>query len=136
MVLEQLTYISTAAVDLNAAQLTSILDIARSRNLQSGVTGLLVFNGLNFLQTLEGREGEVRAVFASINRDDRHSGVRVIAQHAVEERAFERWSMAFKLITFEGEVARGVFAHGDAGVVIPKDLLTLYRSFIQLRAAD
>lgn len=75
--------------------LDALLQVSRSRNASLGVTGALLFNEGRFLQLLEGDEDSVRAIYASIVRDGRHTDVTLIAAEPVAARRFARWSMAF-----------------------------------------
>ena len=54
MDLKSLTYTSFARLDLTAEDLVAIHRTARELNALDGVTGLLIYNGTNFLQIIEG----------------------------------------------------------------------------------
>ncbi|MBZ7309075.1 diguanylate phosphodiesterase [Klebsiella oxytoca] len=56
----------------------SIIEMVKSaneRNIQIGVTGILLFNGIHFFQLLEGQEESVKKIFSSIICDGRHFNV-------------------------------------------------------------
>lgn len=109
MTLSRLVYVSTASPELAEIDLDAILQTARTRNAAAGLTGLLVFNGFNFMQLLEGPTAPLEAVFASICADQRHSGVvRVHYDAAAQTRIFSDWDMAYAR-TGAGN-AGGVFA--------------------------
>jgi hypothetical protein len=91
----QLTYISTAIPDIDIATCDDILRSARETNARRDVTGLLLFNSKRFVQVLEGREADVRAIYAEIENDPRHYGLVVIGENYRTEREFGSWSMAF-----------------------------------------
>lgn len=96
MSLSRLVYVSTADPEIAESDLDAILATARSRNGACGLTGLLVFNGFNFMQCLEGPADALEAVFASICADRRHSGVvRVLYDEVCEARVFPDWEMAY-----------------------------------------
>ena len=76
-------------------QIEDILSVARARNESLGITGALMFNEGRFIQILEGREVDVKAVFESIRRDPRHSDVDILSIVPWGKRRFESWSMAF-----------------------------------------
>lgn len=78
-----------------AAEIESILDSARRRNVERSVTGALIFNSGIFAQVLEGTRADVEAIFERIQRDARHGDVQVLAFEPSTERAFPSWSMAF-----------------------------------------
>jgi hypothetical protein len=50
----QLTYISTAKAGIGDADIEAILGVSRVNNARDGITGLLVHDGVRFLQALEG----------------------------------------------------------------------------------
>lgn len=89
----QLLYISDAAGEVTDGSLRSLVDQAQQRNSACGITGVLMYSRGRFLQVLEGPESEVRAVFRSIQEDDRHTNVRVLVEGDVESRRFDAWSM-------------------------------------------
>ena len=58
-----------------------------------GITGMLISNGVWFVQVLEGDEAAVEACYARIEKDGRHHRPTVRARKPVPQRAFSRWSM-------------------------------------------
>lgn len=66
---------------------------ATRNNAAAGITGLLLFNGQNFLQLLEGERDAVDALLDRVETDPRHSGVVVVTDIEVAERSFPGWSM-------------------------------------------
>ncbi len=95
--LSQYLYISTAPT-LPREEVDDILDTSARNNPARGITGLLLFNGRNFLQLLEGEEGEVSALMERINGDPRHSGVSVLDRRAIDTRTCPDWAMKRVLI--------------------------------------
>jgi hypothetical protein len=91
-VLSQYLYISTAPT-LPREEVDSILAASARNNPQRGITGLLLFNGRNFLQLLEGEEGEVAALMQTITADPRHSGVSVLDRRSITARSCPDWAM-------------------------------------------
>jgi hypothetical protein len=96
-VLSQYLYISTAPT-LPREEVDAILATSARNNPARGITGLLLFNGRNFLQLLEGEEGEVNALMETIFADPRHSGVSVLERRGIQERACPDWAMKRVLI--------------------------------------
>ncbi len=90
--LSQFLYISTAPT-LPREEVESILATSARNNPERGITGLLLFNGRNFLQLLEGEESEVAGLMERITQDPRHSGVSVLDRRAIAERACPDWAM-------------------------------------------
>lgn len=57
------------------------------------VTGLLLYNGRNFLQLLEGEESELVSLMVKISHDPRHTGISMIDRKIVEHRVCSNWAM-------------------------------------------
>lgn len=90
--MRQLVYVSTACA-VGPSDLEQIMTSAARNNAAAGVTGLLLFNGQNFLQLLEGEEDAVARLLDRVEDDPRHSGVVVVTSLAIETRSFPEWSM-------------------------------------------
>jgi len=95
--LSQYLYISTAP-NLSREDVESILDASARNNPERGITGLLLYNGRNFLQLLEGEESALVALMVRIGNDPRHTGVSILERKAVETRACPNWGMKRILI--------------------------------------
>lgn len=103
--LSQYLYISTAPT-LPREEVDAILAASARNNPARGITGLLLFNGRNFLQLLEGEEGEVAALMETITADARHSGVSVLDRRGIDERACPDWAMKRVMIAESIEARR------------------------------
>ena len=103
--LVSLTYMSTAVDAFSEDELEQLLSSSRDRNHSLGLTGMLLYAGGHFIQTLEGPSAEVDATYARISRDDRHRNLIVALREPVEERVFPDWSMGFEVLS-EEEAAR------------------------------
>jgi hypothetical protein len=76
-------------------QIDNILNVAMEMNARNEVTGALAFNELYFAQVLEGPFEAVKATYANILKDRRHTNVTVLQEGWIEARDFARWAMAF-----------------------------------------
>lgn len=94
----QLIYTSFTPDPLDKAELDSLLETSRKNNSESGITGILLYKQLLFLQVLEGAEDAVMATFKRIANDPRHKDVELVQTIDVDERDFESWEMAFRQI--------------------------------------
>lgn len=94
----RLAYISSASPDLLEDDIVALAQKAADFNATHEITGLLLYNGLNFLQFLEGQEAAVTDLFAAIVLDPRHAGVVKILQEPISERAFPGWGMRYDRI--------------------------------------
>ena len=95
--LSQYLYISTAP-GLSRDEVDAIVSTCARNNPARGITGLLLFNGRNFLQLLEGEEADVAALMEAISADPRHTGVSVIDRREVAARTCPDWAMKRVLI--------------------------------------
>ena len=118
--LYSLAYFSRNSIGGTAAEMQSeiakILAAARRNNARHGVTGALLFSDGCFAQVLEGAREDVEAVFETIQCDARHSDVTIMHLHAVEDRSFGDWSMAFG-----GVDGVSIDPHIDAAGIGPVD---------------
>jgi hypothetical protein len=93
MQLKTLTYTSLARFDLTDRELDDIHLAARHLNAIDGVTGILMFDGIRFLQIIEGADQAVDDLIERLRRDPRHSAVEVRDERFVGARSFPDWSM-------------------------------------------
>ncbi len=95
MELKSLTYTSWAAPGLTSEQLGSILASARANNPLDGISGLLVFNGVAFMQVLEGAGSAVDDLAGRLAADPRHSNMSIRDERPIDRRSFPDWAMAY-----------------------------------------
>ncbi|KPP90649.1 BLUF domain-containing protein [Erythrobacter sp. HL-111] len=95
--LNQYLYISTAP-NLSREEVEAILGASARNNPERGITGLLLYNGRNFLQLLEGEESALVALMVRIGNDPRHTGVSVLGRKAISQRSCPGWAMKRVLI--------------------------------------
>ena len=91
--MHRLVYVSTAIDSLTTADVDDIVSTAQRFNATRDITGVLLFNGLNFMQVLEGSHSDVDDVYSRIIVDPRHVSVVTVLQEPAETRIFEDWSM-------------------------------------------
>lgn len=96
LVIFQLVYTSTAAVEFWPDDLLNLVEKARLNNGPAGLTGMLLFHQQRFLQLLEGTETAVRSLLAKIAQDPRHTNIRVLLTESVPARSFGGWTMGFE----------------------------------------
>lgn len=101
----RLIYVSTASLEVSGNDLNAILSVSQKHNASAGITGLLAFNGRNFMQALEGGEAQVLDTMGRISADKRHSGIVVISNDVIDGRAFPDWSMRLAHATHAGDEA-------------------------------
>lgn len=91
--MHRLVYTSTQAVPLKSKDFENLCAQASSKNCALGLTGILLFNGQEFLQCLEGEQTQISTLFTSIRADSRHRDIQVHAFGPASERLFEGWAM-------------------------------------------
>jgi hypothetical protein len=95
MSFHQLIYTSRPLVDVTEAMLVELLDAAQKKNAELGVSGLLAFHEGKFVQLLEGQQGNVQRLFASIQKDPRHTDLKIELDTETPLRAVPTWNMGF-----------------------------------------
>ncbi len=138
----QLMYVSMAAWKMENDDLNSILDVSRANNFRLGVTGLLLHLDRGFLQVLEGSKGAVLEIFGRIERDRRHTGLRILFQQDVPERLFGDWNMGFDRWTKDAPRTAGMFeitADAIQNIILPEkaaEIAILLRNFYKVNAGS
>jgi len=99
--LRQVVYISSATQHFSAEALDDLLARARANNERSGITGILLYHDLSFLQIIEGTRDDVDRLMARIKRDPSHSSIRIVQDESISERDFKSWAMACRLANAE-----------------------------------
>lgn len=92
--LSTLIYRSRVRDPLHADDLGLLIQKARARNASLNVTGILLFDGIHFVQLLEGPAQAVQALFDAIRLDPRHRGVVRLLRDQGPFRRFEGDQMA------------------------------------------
>jgi hypothetical protein len=106
--LRSLTYVSRASEPMSDVEFTQLGLEAGRLNALDGITGLLVFNGERFCQTIEGSREAIDSLMERLRRDLRHEDVRVLADEAVNERRFRSWDMQLLAVPDERDAALAV----------------------------
>lgn len=93
--LRSIVYVSTATQLMTVQQLESLLVEARELNLNSSVTGVLLYSDGNFMQCFEGPEKAMRGTYERIRASRRHRDIIELLNKCVEVRSFADWQMGF-----------------------------------------
>lgn len=134
--MQQLTYISTTVPNLPADAVEKILRVSRRNNARDGITGVLVHDGVRFLQALEGYKPLVDAAFARIKADPRHRAAVMLSYREVTAPEFGPWDMA-SYTAKGGQPGASLAATVDALVAEVSHASTreLFRSFARIDRA-
>lgn len=92
--MHRLIYVSTASDGLVPEDIDAIVASSIRNNETRNITGVLIYNGLNFLQVLEGPRANVENIYSRIMMDTRHVSVTTVLSETAELRMFSGWHMA------------------------------------------
>jgi hypothetical protein len=135
--MRRIVYLSTATRLMSDADLMEVLRASRVNNARDEVTGVLLYQGGNFIQLLEGDSAAIDTVYARVEKDPRHHSVLRMLDDEAEERLFPDWSMAFRPSEslspqLKGEIAEFIAkAPHEAATNGGRRALRLVHSFIQ-----
>ena len=91
----QVLYRSTATKRFSSAELLKLLEHARGSNINSQITGILLYREGRFVQIIEGAEEVIRALYDRIRQDARHHQIDTVSEGPIPARHFSEWSMDF-----------------------------------------
>jgi Sensors of blue-light using FAD len=100
--LHALVYVSTATNLLSLEQVEHLLQRAKTRNLELGITGVLLYDTGNFMQYIEGALDGLIAVYQRIQHCNLHYGLVELLRWQIAQREFPQWSMGFRSVTAVG----------------------------------
>ncbi|PTR06514.1 FAD-dependent sensor of blue light [Cereibacter azotoformans] len=112
--LVSLSYRSRVRLSDPVGDMVRIMQSSRMRNPRLGITGILLYNGLHFVQTLEGPQEACRDLFLRISQDPRHSEIIAFGLSTIEQAPVPR-------LVHAPAVARGTArAHAGAEAARPE----------------
>lgn len=88
----------TSVLDQEHYDVLAVPDIVRTARMENsihGITGVLLFDGLNFTQYFEGEETAVDTLLANIQRDKRHKNIVLVLTGQQESRLYNDWGMGY-----------------------------------------
>jgi hypothetical protein len=128
----QLTYISTVRKNVEV-DLDAILQTSRRNNRANGITGLLIADGIRFLQALEGDGPTVEATFLRIKEDPRHIAIVMLSMREIQTREFGSWDMACNRVgTVQDVMSLGDTVDALVTQVPDKNTQALFSSFARI----
>ena len=98
-----IVYVSKAARPIAPDDLLHILEGARRRNVEEGITGVLLYADGYFMQYLEGPKAGLYRVYAVIKTHPLHYGLIDLVREPIQTREFAEWSMACHVVGAGGE---------------------------------
>jgi Xaa-Pro aminopeptidase len=96
-----LTYLSSTADTLSKEQVDALVRSARATNEERGITGMMLYSGDNVIQTLEGPNEAVDALFTLIDADPRHHDLFIVRREEIATRRFPALFMGYREISHD-----------------------------------
>jgi len=93
-ILDSFVYCSRAAEGVDNVEVDRIVEWSQRRNVERGITGILVFGSGVFFQWIEGPPLEVENLIASLHSDPRHYDIVPLDRNVENrERLYPNWEM-------------------------------------------
>jgi len=89
----RLIYTSVQVPGFDRLAFEQLCEQASQNNRNLGIEGLLLCNGVEFMQCLEGPKEAVASIYKKIVKDSRHSDIRLLVSEVSNAAMFEKWSM-------------------------------------------
>lgn len=91
--LRRLVYRSRAAAPVGPSWVATLMRESRRRNRANGIGGVLVCDGGQFLQVLEGAPERIEHLSRALARDPRHGGMDILLDRPAAGRNFPDWDL-------------------------------------------
>ena len=98
--LQRIAYVSRMVEPFEPEDIAALAKRAAEINSRTEVTGVLCFNGHEFLQVIEGPAEAIALTYARISGDERHRVEKLIVTETIDEREFGDWGMALVRLEF------------------------------------
>lgn len=100
-VMHRIIYLSSGVRIFTDEEINELLNVSRSNNQKSGLTGLLLYSEGNFMQILEGDKDAVDMTYKKIQHDPRHRNIILIANESINKLSFSEWKMGYSIVDGE-----------------------------------
>ncbi len=91
--LSTVVYRSQAVREMSPPALHELTVGSQRRNARDAITGLMLYDGGQFFQWIEGPPDNIDRLMGSICQDPRHTGIEILNNQTVTARTFGDWSM-------------------------------------------
>lgn len=102
--MKSVLYVSVADPEMGIDDIASLVSHSQSRNSADGITGVMLYNGVNFMQLIEGAAATIDSCYNRIKADPRHSGVVTLRDTPIAVREFPEWAMRYSLVEQPAEL--------------------------------
>ena len=89
------TFENTIALNKIEPNVMRILAKSRINNRKNGLVGVLYFGDGAFFQCLEGDEEAINTLLAKLEKDTRHTDIKLISRKYVSRLSFPDWAMKY-----------------------------------------
>lgn len=89
-----IVYVSTAVHSPSEQVMNNLLSKAQKRNVELGITGILLYKERTFMQYIEGTVDGLEQIYSIIKADKLHTGIIEMLNEPIHVRQFPEWSMA------------------------------------------
>lgn len=129
--MRRIVYISRAVQPFTDQDMVGLCHQVNASNHEKGISGLLLFDGVQFCQAIEGDHAIVGNLIERIKRDSRHTHLSFCFDQRVRSRQFKEWGTDLLLSELGPE---RFFQHVSAEVqsVRSADLRALFIGFASL----
>ena len=101
-----LVYTSDATRPMSERDLEQLLFQSQRNNTRYGITGLLLYTDMKFVQVIEGEKVNIMNLFENIKSDMRHTNVSVLIKGKISQRRYPEWYMGYKSMLPEEVMAK------------------------------
>ncbi len=113
-----ISYVSRVKARQNGAMipvdLSGIFRMARKKNSENNITGIMSYQSGYYIQVIEGDEQAVDQLYSNIKADPRHTQVALLFQAPIDRRSFPNWDMKLsQLISKNKEFLDFIYRYAD-----------------------
>jgi Sensors of blue-light using FAD len=98
-VIRRIVYTSLPRHELPAQEIARIAGVSRARNERDGISGVLIYTGMDFVQLIEGEGARVQALWQRIRADARHVDIVPLLDEPDARPWFADWRMGYLVDT-------------------------------------
>ena len=95
-----ITFTSEREFEMSAMSLIRLFAQSYYSNMANGITGILLFDGRQYGEMIEGEIDSIKKIWMTIKKDKRHKNIKLISKEIITCRAYASWSMR----SIDGEI--------------------------------
>lgn len=115
--LSQFLYLSQVRGDKPFETIAVVVAEARQLNAEQSITGVLVFDGAQVCQYVEGEVGTIDALIERLMVDPRHEQLKVLHHAPLPgERRFARWRLGYLMLDDGRDLTRFDALSGEGAI--------------------